>query len=50
MQQQVSPDEQYDISPHTTGEGLGGGGADGVGGGGTAGDGNGAGEMDCLVG
>lgn len=48
MQQQVSPDEQYDISPHTTGEGLGGGG--GGGGGGTAGVGNGGGEVDCLVG
>lgn len=48
MQQQVSPDEQYDISPHTTGEGLGGGG--GGGGGGTAGVGNGDGEVDCLVG
>lgn len=48
MQQQVSPDEQYDISPHTTGEGLGGGGRGG--GGGTAGVGNGGGEVDCLVG
>ena len=51
MQQQVSPAEQYDSSPHLTGIGLGGGGGDGGGGGGgIAGDGKGDGEMDSFVG